>query len=84
MILQVSEGFGAADGCAEVSGCSFRKRFPKDEIERLAKLFGPASDAVKLAKNPKRAVCPDCEEASIELLMSGACDCGYKRDSDED
>ena len=83
-ILQVSEGLGAGDGCAVLTGCSFKRRFPKAEIERLAKLFGADSDAVKLAKNPKRAICPDCEEASIELLMSGTCDCGYERDSDED
>ena len=84
-ILQVSEGYGACDGCAELTGCSFQKRFPKQEIERLAKLFGADSDAVKLAKNPKRAICPECDTPSMQFFASGTCDdCGFERESGED
>jgi HME family heavy-metal exporter len=42
-------------------------------------------DAVKLAKNPKQAICPDCEAGRMALFATGTCeDCGYERESEDD
>lgn len=84
LILEISEGYGAEDGCAELTGrCTFLDPFPKEEIDRLAGLFGANSFVVEFAKNPKRAICPDCGKPSMSLFASGSCDCGYERESED-
>lgn len=84
-ILQISEGLGACDGCAELTGCSLERQFSRAEIKRLSKLFGANSDAVKLAKNPKQSICPDCEAGRMALFATGTCeDCGYERESEDE
>jgi hypothetical protein len=84
VVHHVSEGPGASDGCAELTGCSLRKRFPKQEIERLMNLFGEDSYAVKLANDPNRAICPDCDSLSMSCVGSGPCEmCGFERESED-
>jgi hypothetical protein len=83
-VIMISQGWGGERGCAAIPACRVDEPFPKDQIERLAALFGRESDAVQFARNPKRALCGECGAFSLSWYAEQECfECGASRDEDD-
>jgi hypothetical protein len=84
-VTMIFESSAATDyGCAELRGCRIDKPFPKDQLKRLAMLFGEKSDAVRFGKCPKQSICDECGGVSLGWYVGEECgECGATRETED-